>query len=48
LGKVGFLTTLGVRVRVGIGGFGPFLTPEVQLDHSLYHTAKLGSPIEMA
>jgi len=38
---VGFLTTLGV----GFGYFCP--TPDVQLDHFLHHTLKLGIPVEM-
>ena len=41
LGGVGFLTTLGV----GVGLFSP--TPDVQLDHFLHHTPKLGTPVEM-
>jgi len=36
---VGFLTTLGV----GIGFFCP--TPDVQMDHFLDHTSKLGIPV---
>ena len=32
---------------VGVGFFCPTLTPEVQLDHFLHHTHKLGIPIEM-
>ena len=36
---IGFLTTLGV-------GFS-YPTPEVQLDHFLHHTPKLGIPVEM-
>ena len=39
LGGVGFLTTLGVEF------FCP--TPDVQLDHILHHTRKLGIPVEM-
>jgi len=42
LGGVGFLTTMGV----GVGFFCP--TPEVQLDHFLHHTPKLGIRVEMA
>jgi len=38
---VGFLTTLGVRVQF----FCP--TQDVQLGHFLYHTLKLGIPVEM-
>ena len=38
---VGFLTTLGV----GVGFF--CLTLDVQLDHFLHHTPKLGIPVEM-
>ena len=38
---VGFLTTLGV----GAGFFCP--TPDVQLDHFLHHTPKLGIHVEM-
>jgi len=30
---------------VGVGFFCP--TPDVQLDHFLYHTFKLGIPVEM-
>jgi len=41
LGGVGFLTTLGVAV----GFFCP--TPDVQLNHFLHHTPKLGIPVEM-
>ena len=41
LGGVRFLTTLGAGVRF----FCP--TPGVELDHFLYHTPKLGIPIEM-
>jgi len=37
---VGFLTTLGV-------GVGFFPVPDVQLDHFLHHTTKLGIPVEM-
>jgi len=37
----GHLTTLGV----GVGFFCS--TPEVQLDHFLYHTPKLGIPVEV-
>jgi len=40
---VGFLTTLGVGLRVGI--FCP--TPDVQLDHFLHHTPKMGIPVDM-
>jgi len=40
-GGVGFLTTLGV----GIGSFCP--TPDVQLDHFLHQTLKLGIFVEM-
>ena len=40
-GGVGFLTTLGVGVRF----FCP--TPEVQLNHFLHHTPKLGIPVGM-
>jgi len=43
--EFGFLTTLGVGVRVGF--FCPTPTPEVQLDHFLHHTTKLGIPVEM-
>jgi len=39
----GFLATLGVRVRF----LCLILTPGVQLDHFLYHTLKLGIPVEM-
>jgi len=42
LGGVGFLTTMGV----GVGFFCP--TPEVQLDHFLHHSPKLGIRVEMA
>jgi len=38
---VGFLTTPGI----GIGYFCP--TPNLQLDHFLHHTLKLGIPVEM-
>jgi len=38
---VGFLTTLGV------GFFCPTLTAEVQLNHFLHCTPKLGIPVEM-
>jgi len=41
LGGVGFLTTLGA----GVGFFCP--TPDVQLDHFLNHTLKLGIPVEI-
>ena len=41
MGGVGFLTTL----EVGVGIFCP--TPDVQLDHFLHHTPKLGIPVEM-
>jgi len=40
---VGFLATLGV----GVGYFCPTPTPEVQLDHFLHHTLKLGIPVEI-
>jgi len=40
---VGFLTTLGL----GVGFFCPTPTPDVQLDHFLHHTPKLGIPVEM-
>jgi len=40
---VRFLTTLGV----GVGFVCPTPTPEVQLDHFLHHTPKLGIPVEM-
>jgi len=43
LGGVGFLTKLGIGVRF----FCPTPTPDVQLDHFLHHTSKLGSPVEM-
>jgi len=46
LGGVGFLTTLGVGVgQKGVGLFCP--TPDVQLDHFLHYTPKLGIPVEM-
>ena len=38
---VGFLTTL----EVGVGFICP--TPDVQLDHFLHHTPKMGIPVEM-
>ena len=41
--RIGFLTTLGV----GVGFFCPTPTPDVQLDHFLHHTLKLGIPVEM-
>jgi len=41
LGRVGFLTTLGV----GVGFFCP--NPDVQFDRFLNHTLKLGIPVEM-
>ena len=41
MGGVGFLTTHGV------GFFCPTPTPDVQLDHFLHHTRKLGLPVEM-
>jgi len=40
---VGFLATLGV----GFGLFFPTPIPDVQLDHFLDHTPKLGIPVEM-
>jgi len=40
---VGFLTTL----EVGVGFFCTTTTPDVQLDHFLHHTPKLGIPVEM-
>jgi len=40
---VGFLAALGV----GVEFFCPTPTPEVQLDHFLCHTPKLGIPVEM-
>jgi len=40
---VGFLTTLGVRVRF----FCPTPTLEVQLDHFLHHILKLVIPVEI-
>jgi len=43
LGGVGFLTTLGV----GVAFFSPTSIPDVQLDHFLNHTLKLGIPVEM-
>jgi len=42
---VGFLTTLGVGA--GVGFFCPTPTQDVQLDHFLHHTPKLGIPVEM-
>ena len=33
---------------VGVGLFCPTLTPEVQLDHFLHHTSKLGAAVAMA
>jgi len=39
----GFLTTLGART--GVRFFCP--TPDVQLDHFLDHTPKLGIPVAM-
>jgi len=44
LGEVGggFLTTLGV----GGGFFCPTPVPDVQLDHFLNHTLKLGIPVK--
>jgi len=42
-GGIRFLTTLGVK----FGFFCPALTPDVQLDHSLHHTLKLGISVEM-
>jgi len=53
LGGVGFLTTLQVGVGflttlgVGVGFFCPTPTPDVQWDHFLHHTPKLGIPVEM-
>jgi len=41
LGGVGFLATLGV----GVGFVCPTPTPDVQLDHFLHHTPKLGIPV---
>jgi len=41
--RVGFLTALGA----GVGFFCPTPIPEVQLDHFLHHTPKLGIPVEM-
>jgi len=41
--EVGFLTTLGV----GVGFFGPTPTPDVQLDHFLHYTLKMGIPVEI-
>ena len=32
---------------VGVGLFRPTPTPDVQLDHFLHHTAKLGILVEM-
>jgi len=43
LSGVGFLTTLGV----GVGLFCPTPTPDVQLDHFLPYTPKLGISVEM-
>jgi len=43
LGGVAFLTTLGV----GVGLCCPTPTPEVQLDHFLHRTPKLGIPVEI-
>jgi len=43
--EVGFLTTLAVGVGVRFVCSTP--TPDVQLDHFLHHTPKLGIPIEM-
>jgi len=40
---VGFLTTRGV----GAGFFCLTPTPDLQLDHFLHHTPKLGIPVEM-
>ena len=42
---VGFVITLGVAVCVGVGLF--CRTPQVQLDHFLHHTPKLGISLEM-
>ena len=39
--RVGFITIVGVRF------FYPTLTPEVQLDHFLHHTPRLGILVEM-
>ena len=44
MGGIGFLTTLGV----GVEFFVPTPTPEIELDHFLHHTPKLGIPVEMA
>jgi len=43
LGGVGFLTALGVGV--GVGFLRPTPTLEVQLDHFLHHTPKLGNSL---
>jgi len=43
LGGVGCLTTLGAEVRF----FCSAPTLDVQLDHFLHHTLKLGIPVEM-
>ena len=43
LGGDGFPTTLGV----GVGFFCLTPTPDVQLDHFLHHTPKLGIPVKM-
>jgi len=43
LGGVGFLTAPGV----GVGFFCPTPTPDVQSDHFLHHTLKLGIPLEI-
>jgi len=45
LGGVGFLTTLGVGIRVRFFSLAP--TVEVQLDHFLCNTPKLGIPVEI-
>jgi len=42
LGGVGFLTTL----EVGVGCFCQTPTPEVQLDHFLLNTPRLGIPVQ--
>jgi len=42
--EVGVLPPQGV----GVGFFCPIQTPDVQLDHFLHHTLKLGISVEMA
>ena len=46
--KQGYGVVRSRRFLGGVGFFCPTLTPEVQLDHILHHTPKLGAALAMA